>query len=108
MPSQRRLDLPLGSQHVIQQGSSRQASCLREQYCRRYLSHLGQAALVCGCRIHADVLTANPAHLLMKSEVTSAFARTMRSLFRRYVGNFIGDLSAQRYAFAGSLLSSSA
>jgi putative transposase len=88
MPRQRRLDLPGVPQHVIQRGNNRQPCFLREQDCRCYLSQLGEAALACGCRLHAYVLMTNHVHLLMTPEVTGAVARTMQSLGRRYVGYF--------------------
>ena len=90
MPRQRRLDLPGVPQHVIQRGNNRQPCFLREQDYRCYLSQLGEAALACGCRIHAYVLMTNHVHLLMTPEAAGAVARAMQSLGRRYVGYFNG------------------
>ena len=68
MPRQRRLDLPGVPQHVIQRGNNRQPCFLLEQDYRCYLSQLSEAALACGCRIHAYVLMTNHVHLLMKHQ----------------------------------------
>jgi len=59
MPRQPRLDLPGIAQHVIQRGNDRQPCFFRDVDRMRYLTNLREAAIRCGCAVHAYVLMTN-------------------------------------------------
>ncbi len=94
MPRSPRLDLATVPQHVIQRGNDRQPCFFREIDYIRYLQDLREAALKCGCQIHAYVLMTNHVHLLVTPREAGAVSRMMQSVGRRYV-RYINDTLAR-------------
>lgn len=85
MPRARRLDLAGIAQHVVQRGNNRQPCFHRRVDYLRYQQALLDAAMACGCRIHAYVLMTNHVHLLVTPGETGAVGRMMQRVGRRYV-----------------------
>ena len=85
MPRGQRYFLPGQPLHVIQRGNNRQPIFFGEDGYARYREWLAEAALACGCAIHAYVLMTNHVHLLVTPETEASLPRAMQSLGRRYV-----------------------
>ena len=88
-------DVPL---HVTQRGVDRCPTFLCADDFAFYLCALREASTESRCRIHAYVLMTNHVHILLTPAETTAAARMMRSLGRRYVPYFNG-----RYRRTGTL-----
>lgn len=83
-----RLDLPQIPQHIVQRGNNRQPCFVSEEDYSRCREDLADAAVHCGCAIHACVLMTNHVHLLVTGAKRGAVSRMMQRLGRRYVAYF--------------------
>ncbi len=83
-----RLDLPQVPQHIAQRGNNRQPCFVAKEDYLEYRGDLADAAIHCGCAIHAYVLMTNHVHLLVTGAERGAISRMMQRLGRRYVACF--------------------
>lgn len=83
-----RLDLPQVPQHIVQRGNNRQPCFVADEDYLEYCGDLADAAIHCGCAIHAYVLMTNHVHLLVTGAERGAISRMMQRLGRRYVACF--------------------
>lgn len=98
MPRPPRVVLPGHTLHLIQRGNDRQPCFLDDEDRTRYLAMLLYASKRARCDVHAYVLMANHAHLLITASESSGPARMMQSLGGNYVRHF-----NERHARTGTL-----
>lgn len=88
MARQKRLNIPGVPQHVVQRGNNRQPCFHNDADCQRFLEILHRACMDHDCQLHAFVLMANHAHLLVSPAAGDGVTWLMRDLGRSYVRYF--------------------
>ena len=83
-----RLDLPQIPQHVVQRSNNHQPCFTAEKDYLAYLKDLADAAVHCGCAVHAYALMTDHVHLLVTGAERGAVSHMMQCLGRRYVVGF--------------------
>lgn len=83
-----RLDLPQVLQHVVQRSNNRQPCFTADEDYLAYLIDLTDAAVHCGCAVHAYALMTDHVHLLVTGAECGAVSHMMQCLSRRYVVGF--------------------
>lgn len=83
-----RLDLAKVPQHVLQRGNDHQPCFNADEDYQAYLGDLADAAVHCGCEVHAYALMTNHVHLLVTGTERGAVSHMMQRLGRRYVVSF--------------------
>lgn len=83
-----RLDLPQIPQHVVQRSNNHQPCFTAEKDYLAYLEDLTDAAVHCGCAVHAYALMTDHVHLLVTGAERGAVSHMMQRLGRRYVVSF--------------------
>ena len=88
MPRKPRMYLPGIPSHVVQRGNDRKACFFKEENYLFYLNCLEDACRRYDVAVHAYVLMANHAHLLMTPGTESGISRVMQLVGNRYVQYF--------------------
>lgn len=80
-----RIVVPGQALHIIQRGNNRQPCFFADGDYRYYLDSLADAAVRCGCQVHAYVFMTNHVHLLITPERRQSPSMLLQSVGRRYV-----------------------